>query len=407
MPGSPQVSPRDLLRIAYFSPLPPARSGIADYSHELLPHLAQQAHITLFAEEPASVNADLKQRFPIHPITSYPRKRWQHDIALYHMGNSALHKAIYAMFTRYPGVVVLHDYVLHHFMLDRTLGQGSFSGYSREMGYAYGLAGIAKAWDARRGFRPYLPEGQPEPLNQRVIDLSLGLIVHSYYSEERIRQQRPSLPVAVIPQPMASRQQMASRADLNVPEDALIVASAGQVTAAKQLDFALQAFARLRLQVPNANYLVIGKETDEMVLDPLIQELGLGQAVHKTGFVDDLQTFIDWLGAADIVLSLRYPTMGETSAIALRALAAGRPLIVFDHGWYSELPDAVAVKVPPRHAAALDEALLSLAQDEARRQEMSQAARDYIANHCQPEQVASAYMTFIHSQLIRLRETYG
>jgi glycosyltransferase involved in cell wall biosynthesis len=129
--------------------------------------------------------------------------------------------------------------------------------------------------------------------------------------------------------------------------------------------------------------------------------------VYKTGFVHDLQTFMDWLGATDIVLSLRYPTMGETSAIALRALAAGRPLVVFDHGWYSELPDAVAVKVPPLDAAALDEALHSLARDKVRRQQMSQAARDYIAKRCRPEQVASAYMTFIRAQLARLQETYS
>jgi glycosyltransferase involved in cell wall biosynthesis len=404
MPGSSQASRHDLLRIAYFSPLPPARSGIADYSSELLPHLAQYAHITLFAEEPASVSPDLQQQFPILPITSYPQKRWQYDIALYHMGNSALHKAIYAMLSRYPGIVVLHDYVLHHFILDRSVGQGDFSGYSREMGYAYGLEGVSKAWDARRGLRPYIPEGQPEPLNQRVIDLSLGLIVHSHYSEELIRQQRPSLPVAIIPQLMASRQQTAGRIDLDVAEDALVVASAGQVTAAKQLDLALQSFARLRQHVPHAYYLVIGEENDEMAIDPLIQELELGQAVHKTGFVHDLQTFVDWIGTADIVLSLRYPTMGETSATALRALAAGRPLIVFDHGWYSELPDAVAVKVPPLDGPALDEALQSLAQDKARRRRMSQAACDYVANHCQPDDVAAAYINFIHAQLARLRK---
>jgi glycosyltransferase involved in cell wall biosynthesis len=373
----------------------------------LLPHLAQNARITLFVEDPASISADLEQRFSVYPITSFPNERWQHDVALYQIGNSALHKAVYAMFTRYPGIVVLHDYVLHHFMLDRSLGQGNFSDYSREMGYAYGLEGISKAWDARRGSRPYIPEGQPEPLSQRVIDLSLGLIVHNHYAKERIGQQRPDRPVVVIPQLMANHQQTASRTDLNVPDDALVVASAGQMTAAKQLDLALRAFARLRQHVPQAYFLVIGEETEEMAIDPLIQELGLGQAVRKTGFVHDLQTFMDWLGVADIVLSLRYPTMGETSAIALRSLAAGRPLIVFDHGWYSELPDAVAVKTPPRDAAALDEALQSLAQDKARRQEMSQAARDYIANHCQPEQAASAYITFIQAQLARLGETYS
>ena len=52
------------------------------------------------------------------------------------------------------------------------------------------------------------------------------------------------------------------------------------------------------------------------------------------------------LAATDVSVSLRYPTMGETSGVVVRALSLGRPLVVSDVGWFSELPDEVALKVP-------------------------------------------------------------
>ena len=52
------------------------------------------------------------------------------------------------------------------------------------------------------------------------------------------------------------------------------------------------------------------------------------------------------LAACDVVVSLRWPTMGETSAAAVRALSLGKPLVVSDVGAFRELPDEVAIKVP-------------------------------------------------------------
>src|SRR5512139_1199017 len=96
-------------RLAYFSPLPPAQTGIADYSRELLPHLAQLADVTVFAEEcspsPSSPLADLT----ILPLASYERQRWNYDLAIYQMGNSRYHEAIAASLLRCPGLMVLHD----------------------------------------------------------------------------------------------------------------------------------------------------------------------------------------------------------------------------------------------------------------------------------------------------------
>ena len=137
------------LQIAYFSPLPPIRSGIADYSSELLPHLANHADITIFSATPRKIDRGVAKQFPIYSIDHFPQKRWQYDIPLYQMGNSVNHEALYQMLLRYPGLVTLHDFSLYHFVTNRTVGSNHIAGYIRELGYELGKRGIESARKAR------------------------------------------------------------------------------------------------------------------------------------------------------------------------------------------------------------------------------------------------------------------
>ena len=395
------------LRLAYFSPLPPARSGIADYSRELLTRLAQRARVDVFSADPAAVDPALRQQVPLYPLDHYPRRRWQYDVALYQMGNSAHHEAIYRLLRRYPGVVVLHDLVLHHFIADRTAGRGDYPGYVRELAYAGGAAGIHRAWAIHAGEAPH--PLATVPLNERVVDLSLGAIVHSRYAQRRLQVAQPARPVHAVPAPVAVRPGRPRRDALPWPEDALIFASLGQVTASRRLDEALRAFARLHERQPQARYLIAGELLPDADVAGAIKALGLGEWVHVTGYVDGLQAFVDWAATADVVVNLRRPTLGETSATALRALAAGRALVVSDHGWYAELPDAVAVKVPPGDEGALLAALERLAREPERRARLGDAARAYVVAEHDPGRVADAYLEAIGEILrhVVARGAYG
>lgn len=377
------------LRLAYFSPLPPARSGIADYSAELLPHLAARAEVTLFSDEPAGALPGLPRR----PLDAFPAERRTHDLALYHMGNSAHHAGLYRMLLRYPGVVVLHDYFLHHFIADRTLGRGSFPAYTREIGYALGAAAPPRLRDIRSGRAPNpLYE---LPLNERLIDSSLGLIVHSRDVAERIWAARPDARVRVIPHLVEPRRGRSRRAELHLAEGVVLVAAIGQVTTAKQLPLALRAFARLLAFVPEARFLIVGETLPEVDLDSVIAELDLGERVIRSGYVESFEAFNDWAATADIVLNLRYPTVGETSGAALRVMAAGRPLVVFEHGWYAEIPDEAALKLPPLDEEALLAGLLELALSAERRSALGAAAAAYVTETCAPAAVADAYVGFL------------
>jgi glycosyltransferase involved in cell wall biosynthesis len=387
-------------RIALFSPLPPSQTGIADYCAELLPELAKHLNVTIFTDEPASVDEPLRRRFPVYETGSYALRRWDFDLALYHMGNSAFHDAMYRVFLRYPGVVVLHDYGLLQFMAYRTLSQGDITGYLREFGYALGVEGVYSLRDSLMHGRPY---AFTAPLNDRLLDLSLGLIVHSQYTRNQVWQHSPRLPVEVIRAPIMQGHIAHPYQVPGWPADAVILASVGQATAAKQLDQALRAFKRVLETAPQARYLVVGGWLPAEVNPPLlIEQLGLGDTVHCTGRIENMPEFVDWVASADIVVNLRNPTVGETSAAALRAMAAGRPLIVSDHGWYAELPEDSCIKVPPADEEALYVAMRRLVSEPALRQAMGARAAHHAAEMHSPASAAAAYARFIGQVLSNL-----
>jgi glycosyltransferase involved in cell wall biosynthesis len=388
------------LQIAYFSPLPPIRSGIADYSSELLPYLANYVDITIFSAAPHEVDNDLAKQFPIRPLEQFPEKRWQYDIPLYQMGNSAHHETIYQMFLRYPGLITLHDYALYHFIAHRTAGQGRMGDYVRELGYELGQPGIEQVRQAQIGEKSQ--SLRHVPLNKRLLDLNLGLIVHSRYVQNLVLARKGETAVTMIPHQMKLLTGKSRRDQLPWNDhEAVLFASVGQITAAKQIELALRAFKKVRQTNPHAYYLIVGEAMPDVNLQNIIHSLSLSNYVQHIGYVADKQAFIDWIYTADIIVNLRYPTIGETSGAALRALAIGRPLILFDHGWYSEIPDSACIKILPLDESGLITIMSQLAQHPQKRQELGKAGREYIKSTHHPDDAARAYAAFIRQQIIR------
>ncbi len=396
------------LRIAYFSPLPPARSGIADYSADLLPALAEHTDLTLFAAAPEEASPALREIFSLLPIDVYPARRMAFDLALYHIGNSLHHAPLLAMMRRYPGVMVLHEFQLHDLLGTVTAGQDDFVGYMREISYVRGLPGLNQLRDIRlRGQGFVLPAGVEEAhielralsMSERLVDLSLGVIVHSRFLQRLVHINNPARPTAIIPMLVTPGNGRSRRSDLPWPSDTLIFASAGFINAEKQLPLALRAFARLRQEFPAARYLIVGEQLAALDLPGVVTELGIADAVYFAGYAPDLAAFHDWLATMDVLINLRYPTRGETSAVVNRALAAGLPVIVNDIGWYAELPEDACLKVPAQDEEALLAAMRTLARDAAARKEIGAAGRAYARQYLTPSAVAAQYAEFLESLL--------
>lgn len=389
-------------KLAYFSPLPPARTGIADYSQELLPHLAQMADVSLFSDEYRHVDEPLDgphlAGLNAFPPQEYAARRWDYDLAIYQIGNSRYHETLAATLLRYPGIVVLHDHGLHQLWAGQTVAVGKPERYVREMGYALGGRGIAWAEDALTGRVP-LPHFEV-PLNDRFVDTALGVIVHSEYVAQLVRARNTRQRVAVLPAPIRVAEAPSLRAQLDLPPGACLFGSFGVVSHTKQLEAALLGLRALRNAGLRCYYLIVGEwHAQDVDVPALVERLDLQDAVRYTGFVPGLQEFLGWLAAVDVVISLRHPTVGETSAVALRALVAGKPLVVYDHGWYGELPADTCLKLPPLDQDALEAGMMHLATDSQFRASLGSRGRSYVREHHSVQGAASAYLAFVEEVL--------
>ena len=391
------------MNIAYFSPLPPQRSGISDYSKELLPHLAELVDLTVFTanlEEGAQV---VPTGVKVCAIEQYAARTDDFDLAVYHIGNSEFHSEISRLAMTYPGVVVLHDAFLHHSVALRTLGEGNQLAYMREMGFELGAEGVRRAMAVEQGEPPPV---FAVPLIGRMLATSFGVIVHSQYGASKVRSSGYKGPVAVIPALVTPFSGRSRRAELDLPQNAVLFASFGLITREKQIDAVLRTLHRLRAELPEARYLLVGDALADVPVSEMIRALELGDVVHHIGYVPKLEDFVDWIHTADVVVNLRSPTLGETSATALRAMAAGRPIIASDLGWYSEIPADAAIKIQPGNEIELEDAMRRFAQSPALRGKMGMASRSYTRRACSPTAVAKAYSQMLR-EILNAVETYG
>jgi glycosyltransferase involved in cell wall biosynthesis len=387
------------MRIAYYSPLPPQTSGIADYSAELLPHLAEHCEIELIVDEGFRPE---ETRFPVHGHRALPGllAQGRFDAVLYQLGNNRdYHASIYRSLIDHPGVVVLHEYVIHHLVRDLTLFAGDPEAYVREMRYAYGRTGEAMA---RRCVATGVPlDPWSYPLFERAVDASLGVIVHNQVTRDRVLASRPLARIATVPHhlsleglPEVSSEQ--ARRELGIEEGTFAVATFGFLTASKRPGVLLRAFARLRREVPQARLLIVGEVSPHFDFDRVFTP-ELRDGVTITGRLE-IDRFLLYMRACDVAVNLRHPTAGETSGTVIRLLGLGKPLIVNETGSFAEIPDDAAAKVPldDTEEDLLVAYLRALAADEPLRRRMGENARRHMELHHGLAASARAYADFLH-----------
>jgi len=388
------------MRIAYFSPLNPIQSGISDYSEELLPALAATGlQIELFVDEYKPTNREVATSFPVHSGKQFARlhQRQPFNAALYHMGNSPAHAYIYkAIFDnrgRLPGIVVMHEYVLHHLVMWMALNGGKKRDYQREMGDRYGAAG---AEAVRRVLQGQTPESLFSfPLSERVIAAADKLIVHSQYMAAKVAEVAPHTPITVAPMGMPlppAVDRAAARARLGIAPETFVVASLGHINPYKRLSTSLRAYKAFAMQQPASHYYLVGSVSPNYNLPRQVAALGLSERVTVTGHADTA-TYNDYMAATDVCINLRYPSAGETSAALLRIMGAGKAVIVSNTAAFAELPPAAAVRVDVDESeeSLLLDYLLVLAADPLLRQTLARNARKLIASQHRPAQAAAAY----------------
>lgn len=381
-------------RLAYISPLPSEKTGIADYSAELLPELARFYEIDVVVVQDKISDPWISGNCQARSVQWFLENADHYERVLYHFGNSSFHQHMFELLKAVPGVVVLHDFFLSGIVSYRD-GLGLAPGsWGLEL---YNSHGYSALWD-RKNAQDSVEIIWKYPCSLAVIQDGLGVIVHSSNSLRLAKQWYggDSLDWAVIPHmrhPRIAGEQ--AREALGFAAGDFLVCAFGMVGPTKLNKRLLQAWMKSGLsQDKNCHLIFVGEnhpgEYGQELLT-MIKRGGMADNVHITGWAD-LEVFRQYLASADMGVQLRALSRGETSGTVLDCMNYGLATVVNANGSMADLDDAAVWKLPDEFSdEQLVEALETLWRDEPRRRRLGAAAREVVLRDHDPRICAGQY----------------
>jgi glycosyltransferase involved in cell wall biosynthesis len=404
------------VRLAFVSPLPPATTGIADYAADVLGLLAGRHEIDVFHDQDRVEAGRLPPSCGVHRTSALLARHEDrpYGLVIYQMGNGRLHDAVYDLLPRLPGLLVLHDLVLHHsragMFLDSPEGRAyardpsspilresarrSLRAYADELAYVY----PAQAQRLDQAFLGTVGDLLPYayPLFRIPVEAARLTAVHNDFMADAIRAEVPDAEVIRIPMAaegaaVGKERVSELRARHGIRADDFVVGSFGLVTREKRVETVARAVARAVAHLPGLRLLLVGPLADPDGLRRMLQARGVLDRTIITGRVplDELPAY---MGAADLAVHLRYPTGRETSAALLRILAQGRPTVISDLEHLGDIPDAAVVRADPTdEEGEVTRAILRLHDKPAARARLGRAAAEFVRRDHSPARCRDGY----------------
>ena len=327
--------------IAVVTPWPPQHTGIGDYAFDLLSELSNfdvSIHVYTDCENPKMLD-NVKilqiQKCTLSDLSGY-------DSIVYQMGNNVnYHLYMLDLVKEYGGIVYLHDMVLHHIMGWITWMQNDPVSYFNLLAKWYGK-NVSRMCDElmKLGTMPWECEVVTElPLFEELIQHADACIVHSEFAKTRVKEAFPALNVYQILHVLKGMNVIEHKSE--VQGDKIKIGIFGGVEKNKNVDVILKSLSGFKNHSSLWEAHVVGAVGDgceDILKLPANLEIAKNVVFHGR---PNSKTFATLLSDMDFVISLRYPTMGETSGVVARTMQMGIPIIVTDIGWYGELPDFV------------------------------------------------------------------
>jgi glycosyltransferase involved in cell wall biosynthesis len=383
------------LPLAVFTPLPPEQNGIADYAHHLLGPLSAYFDCAAFV---ADAFARTHSGIPIREAAQAFRFLGLSSHILHQIGNNPGHVFVLEALRSWGGVTTLHDQNLHY--LYEVAGAGR-SELSRRMTATSANLGAVFARHLRMGVKTAANYALFDMLDE-VLGSSQAVIVHSQFAKRRLAvlygSERTAhvhvVPHLVLPIEM---QAPSSRDKLGAPAGALLIVTCGFASSAKRFDWLIEALDELSRRDIDYFWIHAGKERPEEFA--LSEHIARRPAVHGrsrvTGYLSEAD-LNDHIAASDILVNLRYPSVGESSGSLSRAMTAGKCCVVSDTAAYADIArDAVvhiAINDPVSH---LVHALEGLSRNAEARDQVGAAARRLASGEWSPARVAESYRDVI------------
>ncbi len=407
------------MRLAVVSPLPPAPTGIADYTIDVVRALGPSHAVELFHDQ-SPVSSSLPA--PAFRIDDLPRRAAgaAYDAVVYQMGNAPAHDFMYEWMERVPGLVVLHDLVLHHSYARRFLESPESRAYAADPSSREKQVGAEEKHQAYlaaiEGAYPGMGERLKDahlnstgdllpyafPLFEPALTRARGVGAHNSFMVAAVRAARPDLACVRLAMPVESPPVDASglpslRARLGLLDTHAVVGCFGLVTREKRIETVARAVARLARIHPGVRLLLAGPVSDPSWLTSLLDRAGVSSRTIVAGRLDNHE-FAAAMAMSDAVVHLRYPTARETSAALLRVMDQGRPTIISDLANQSEIPDDAVRRVDPcDEEGDLTRALDWILRNPKAAQAMGERARGFTRTEHAPARTRETYEQLLKS----------
>ncbi len=334
------------MRLAWFSPVPPVRTGIAGRSAELVAALGRRGHeidIYVDAVRPLSAGSTA-----VRSAHDFPWRHLQHayDLTVYQFGNSSHHDYSWPYAYRYPGLLVLHDVRLHHARAALLLREKRTADYRSELAWNEPSVNPDLAELAIAGYDSALY--YTWPMVRSLVQASRLVAVHGTGAAAELRSLIPDLADRIFPIRLGEGETLspereadarrAVRARYAIPDEAILFGTFGGLTPDKRIPQILDAIREVSRGVPSIRLMLAGAAAAHLDVDAEIAARDLRDRVIVTGYIETEDALTEHIAACDVSLNLRWPTARETSGPWLRALAAGRPTIITDLTHLGDVP---------------------------------------------------------------------
>ncbi len=389
-----------MLRLTWASPLPPVRSGVSEYSMEVLPGIASGgAEVRLLAPPGWTPPSDwvAPEGVELLPAEARPSEE---NLLVVHLGNNPYHEWQLPLLSHPRVVAVLHDMVIHHLLVEATLGKGDGAGFVHQLSSGHPRVGEVLEEGRRWGYTsardPFLFPGRIG-----VLQGALGTLSHSRWGARLLRQELPAETfVSTVPMGVADPGRLerdAIRLELGVEEEELLLMHLGFLTPAKGLSQVVEGLAAARSVGVRARLVLVGEGDAEGAVQRAARAAGVDGCVSLTGWVATGR-LRELPAAADLGVVVRRPSAGETSAAVLRFLACGTPVAVSALPQFLEFPEPAAPRLTPGcEAAELARLLIAAWRDPSRLASRRGAARECFEQEHTLALSAAAYLEVLRS----------
>ncbi len=327
----PMISRKARPDIAVLSPLPPAMSGVADYTAASLRPLKEVANLHMFTSTPSARWENGWASLGSVAAASLSSRRFDATVCV--MGNSFHHREVHDYLMTHGGACIAHDARQIDYYFHEKGARAALALAGREMKREVHESELT-GWLLNQRELPTL-------FLSELVAASSPLIVHSATTAleiERLYGARPVLlPFAQYSEPLldrvAAEDRRSARRRLGLEEDRIVLVTFGIVSDDKAPHEILWALKLLRTWGVDAELIFCGMAQPAMLalVDDITTRLGLKN--HVRTFRDPIgaETYRDYLVAADVGIQLRTYFMGGLSGALNDCISAALPAVANAH----------------------------------------------------------------------------